>query len=280
MMTTAPGVHAPRTLEAALELLADAPPELRLVAGGTDIMVMLHAGVVRAGALLDLWKLDELRGIALEDGALVLGALTTYTDLVASPLVRHRLPVLAEIAATIGAIQIQNRGTIGGNLCNASPAADMVPAFSALDGEIDLASRRGGARRVSIHDFFLGYRQTCLRPDELLVRVRLPLPAPDERVLYRKVGTRRAQAISKIVLVAAVAGPRLRAAAGSVAPTVVRLRSAETAFAAAGGRPGEPDLRAAILRDIAPIDDIRSTAHYRRRVTGNILCRMLIGKGS
>jgi len=278
----APAVHRPRALDAALALLADAPPQLRIIAGGTDIMVMLHAGITRASALVDLWQLDELRGIALEDGGrtLTLGALTTYTDLIESPLVQAHLPVAAECARTIGAVQIQNRGTVGGNLANASPAADFVPILSALDAEIELASARAGRRRVSIHDFFVGYRKTCLMPDELLTRVRVPLPAPGERLHYRKVGTRRAQAISKVVLVAAIAGPTLRAAAGSVAATVVRLRGTEAACAAARGRPTASDLRAALERDITPIDDVRSTAQYRRRVTGNILCRLLLEQGA
>jgi CO/xanthine dehydrogenase FAD-binding subunit len=230
-------------------------------------MVMLHAGVVSADALLDLWKVDELRGISVDKGALVLGALTTYTDLIRSEKVPQ---VMKESAATVGASQIQNRGTVGGNLVNASPAADFVPVLSALDATIDLQSKRG-SRSVSIHDFYLGYRKTCMQADELLVRVRVPMPAAGERTWFRKVGTRRAQAISKVVLAAALEGKRLRVAAGSVAPTVVRLRKTEAAFA------GDGDLKAAIAEDIAPIDDVRSTAEYRRRVTINLITRFLCG---
>ena len=258
-------VHSPRTLDSALTVLADRPPQLRIVAGGTDIMVMLHAGVVQAEALLDLWKIDELRGLSIDKDALVMGALTTYTDLIQSPLVPV---VLREAAATVGAAQIQNRGTVGGNLANASPAADLAPVFSALDATIDLASKRGG-RSVSIHDFFVGYRKTCMADDELLVRVRLPLPKAGERAWFRKVGTRRAQAISKVVLAGTLEGKRLRVAAGSVAPTVVRLHKTEAAFARGA------DLRAAIRQDISPIDDVRSTADYRLRVTSNLILRFV-----
>jgi CO/xanthine dehydrogenase FAD-binding subunit len=262
---TTPAVHCPRTLDAALSVLADRPPQLRIVAGGTDIMVMLHAGVVSADALLDLWKVDELRGISVDKGTLVLGALTTYTELIRSAKVP---PVMRESAATVGAAQIQNRGTVGGNLANASPAADFVPVLSALDATVELQSKRG-ARSVSIHDFYLGYRKTCMTPDELIVRVRIPLPGSSERTWFRKVGTRRAQAISKVVLAAALDGTRLRVAAGSVAPTVIRLRKTEAAFASGG------DLKAAIAEDITPIDDVRSTAEYRRRVTTNLITRFL-----
>ena len=248
-----------------MSVLATRPPQLRIVAGGTDIMVMLHAGVVSAGALLDLWKVDELRGISVDSGTLTLGALTTYTDLIRSDLVP---PVMRESAATVGAAQIQNRGTVGGNLANASPAADFVPVLSALDATLELQSKRG-ARSVSIHDFYLGYRKTCMEPDELIARVRVPLPAAGERTWFRKVGTRRAQAISKVVLAAARAGKTLRIAAGSVAPTVIRLRKTEAAFANDG------DLKAAIAEDITPIDDVRSTADYRRRVTTNLITRFL-----
>jgi CO/xanthine dehydrogenase FAD-binding subunit len=273
-------VQTPRSLEAALAAWADMEPGARVVAGGTDLMVALHAGVLEASTLLDLWKVRELAGISEDGGWLELGALTTYTDLIESGLVRRRLPALVEAAATVGAVQIQNRGTVGGNLANASPAADLAPVFSALDALVVLASRARGVRQVSIHDFFLGYRRTCLEPGELLTAVRVPLPPPGEQVVFRKVGTRRAQAISKVVLAAAlsVAGKRLtriRVAAGSVAPTVVRLRRAEAALGGASLPVSSEAVQAAVAGDVSPIDDVRSTAAYRRQVVGNILWRFL-----
>lgn len=277
---SAPPVEAPRSLSAALGAWADMAPGARIVAGGTDLMVMLHAGLLEPTALLDLWKVKELGGISEEGEWLELGALVTYTALIESPLVRRRLPVLAEAAATVGAVQIQNRGTVGGNLANASPAADLAPIFSALDAVVVLGSRARGVRQVSLHDFFLGYRRTCLGPGEILTAVRVPLPPPGERVVFRKVGTRRAQAISKVVLAAAFTFEgarltRLRAAAGSVAPTVVRLARAESQLSGATVPVSAPAVHAAIADDITPIDDVRSTAAYRRRVTGNILWRFL-----
>jgi CO/xanthine dehydrogenase FAD-binding subunit len=279
---TAPRVHAPRSLDAALALLAEREPHRRVIAGGTDLMVALHAGSVQADILVDLWKVDELRGIHSDGQTLRVGALATYTDLMRSALCRERLPALAEAAATVGAVQIQNRGTIGGNLVNASPAADLAPLCSALDAELELRSRTR-MRRVSIHAFFTGYRATCLEPDELLTAIHLLLPAADESVRFRKVGTRRAQSISKVVLALAVrsAGGRitsLRAAAGSVAPTVVRLASTEGALRGEAlplGEPARARVRALVAADISPIDDVRSTAAYRRAVCGNVLWRLL-----
>jgi CO/xanthine dehydrogenase FAD-binding subunit len=282
---TATRVYTPRSLDAALTALANAEPGCRVIAGGTDLMVALHAGVTSAPALVDLWKVQELRGIERKGGHLLIGALTTYSDLLGSAIIAHDLPALARASAQVGAAQIQNRGTIGGNLANASPAADLAPVLSALDAELVLASRRTGERVVSLHQFYVGYRQTCLAPDELLVAVRVPLPAPRERVLFRKVGTRAAQAISKVVLAAAVAVDagrvtRLRVAAGSVAPTVVRLRATEAAAAGVAvplSQPAGAALRAACNQDITPIDDVRSTAEYRRRVVANLVIRLLEG---
>src|SRR5262245_63000318 len=148
--------------------------------------------------MLDLSRIDELRGIALEGGSLILGARTTYTEIRRSALCREHLPALAEAAATIGAAQIQNRGTLGGNIANASPAGDTLPILLAADAVILVGGQRG-EREIAAKDYFVSYRKTALAPDELILHVRFPIP-PGREMRFRKVGTRRAQAISKVVM--------------------------------------------------------------------------------
>ena len=194
-----PPSESPTRLEAAYALLADASAAWRPLAGGTDLMVQMTGEIGEPPErVLDIWALDELRGIAVESDALVIGALATYTELRQSPLVAEFVPALAEAAATIGAAQIQNRGTLGGNVANASPAGDTLPVLLALGAEIVLGSA-AGERTVAADDFWTGYRTTARRPDELVVRIRVPL-ASDRVVRFRKIGTRRAQAISKVVM--------------------------------------------------------------------------------
>jgi len=282
-------VERPRTLAAALARLA-APERPCPLAGGSDLYVAIEAGRAPARRYLDLSRLDELRGIVADRGALRLGALTTYTDLRRSRLVARRAPVLAEMAATVGAAAIQNRGTLGGSLGNASPASDPAPVLLVLDAEIELAARRGRAverRRVPIARFFTSYRETAMRADELVVAIRIPAAALDGwRHAYRKVGARRAQAISKLVVATAVrtgGRPRrfagVRIALGSVAP--VSMRATATEELLLGGRLDDDALldtaRRRLREEIAPIDDLRSTAAYRARVAGNLLEEMLRG---
>jgi CO/xanthine dehydrogenase FAD-binding subunit len=256
------------------------------IAGGTDLMVRITGEMGEPpDRLLDLWRLDAMRGIELDaNGSLVIGALSTWTDLRHSPLVLRELPVLAEAAATIGAIQIQNRGTIGGNIVNASPAGDSLPVLLATDAAIVLGSGRG-ERTVTASGFWTSYRQTARADDELVLRVIVPLPRA-RRVRFRKVGTRRAQAISKVVMAVAWredagAWRDVRVALGSVAATPLRIRAAEAALE--GARPDKATAdraAAAISAAIEPIDDVRSTAAYRREVTGRILHRLLRDEGS
>jgi xanthine dehydrogenase small subunit len=252
------------TLDEALRVLRD---EARTpVAGATDVYVALNFGTLGARQFLDIWGIDELRAVTTRGDALVIGALATYTSLIRSPLVRERLPMLVEASRLVGGVQIQNRGTLGGNLANASPAGDSLPVLAAAEATVVVRSL-GGERRVPVDAFFTGYRATVLRPDELIVAVEIP-PVRG-RQWFRKVGTRAAQAISKVV-VAGVRGAEPRFALGSVAPTVVRARDTERALA--GG--ASIDEAAEILaEEIAPIDDVRSTAEYRRRVAVNLLRR-------
>jgi CO/xanthine dehydrogenase FAD-binding subunit len=285
-----PPLESPTRLEAAYALLAEADADgaaaWRPIAGGTDLMVQLAGEIGDPPArVIDIWGLDELRGIAVEADTLVIGALTTYTEIRRSPLVAEFVPVLAETAATIGAAQIQNRGTIGGNVVNASPAGDTLPVLLALDAEVVLGSARG-ERSVAADEFWPAYRTTARRHDELVLRVRVPL-ASDRQVRFRKIGTRRAQAISKVVMAlawraASDADPwtDVRLALGSVAATPIRARATEAALE--GQRPTADTAdaaRDAIEAEIHPIDDVRSTADYRRAVAGRVLHRLIRDAG-
>lgn len=236
------------------------------IAGATDVYVGLNFGTVRAKRFLDIWPLDELRTISVVDDRLVLGALVTYTAMIASAEVRARLPMLIEAARQVGGPQIQNRGTVGGNIANGSPAGDSLPVLAATDAVVVLRSV-DGERRIPFTAFYTGYRATVMRSDELIVAVEIPRVAGTQ--WFRKVGTRAAQAISKVV-VAAVRAPSPRVAVGSVAPTVVRLAATERALA---GDAGIDDAMIALREEVHPIDDLRSTAEYRRRVTENLVRR-------
>ncbi len=278
---------SPRELKAAYALLADASAGAwRPLAGGTDLMVQVAGEIGEPPArVLDIWRLDELRGIGVHDGSLVIGALTTYSELRTSPEVRESIPALAEAAATIGAAQIQNRGTIGGNIANASPAGDTLPVLLAVGAQMVLGSARG-ERTVDADDFWPSYRTTALAPDELLLRVRVPV-LPGRQVRFRKIGTRRAQAISKVVIAMAweaaaadVPWTDVRLALGSVAATTVRARQAEAVLE---GRTPTREVAeaavAALTTELRPIDDVRSTAKYRRLVAGRVLHRLLRDEG-
>jgi CO/xanthine dehydrogenase FAD-binding subunit len=253
----------PRSLADALRLLRDDGP-LVPMAGCTDLYVSLNFGTLKDVRFLNLWRLPALRTIEMRGGLLSIGALATHTDLIRSALVRRRVPMLAAAAREVGGVQIQNRGTIGGNVANASPAGDTLPVLAAAEATVVLRST-AGTRRIPFTQFYTGYRQTVRRPDELIVA--LEIPAIRGRQCFRKVGTRAAQAISKVV-VAAVVGDRPRIALGSVAPTVVRATRTEAAIAAGASI---EDAQQTLVDEIAPIDDIRSTAEYRRRVAANLL---------
>ena len=276
-----PASVRPGTLPEALALLAGGA--WRPIAGGTDAMVERAAGIPDARGYLDLGALDELRRIRLEDGALVLGAATTYDELRRSPLVGAHVPVLAEMARQVGAVQIQNRGTLGGNIATASPAGDSLPVLLALDAEIVVGSTRG-ERTIAAAVFFPAYRRTALAADELILRIRVPI-RPDRTVVFRKVGTRQAQSISVVVLAVAWrpedgAWHDVRVALGSVAPTPIRARAAETALEGAPPSKEVAAVAAATLAaEIAPIDDVRSTAEYRREVAGRVLHRIVLDAG-
>jgi CO/xanthine dehydrogenase FAD-binding subunit len=288
-MPAEPPVESPRNLAAAYRLLAAGTandgPVWRPLAGGTDLLVQITADVGPSPErVLDVWGLDELRGISLDGDELVIGALTTYTELRRSSVVLELIPALARAAATIGAAQIQNRGTIGGNIANASPAGDTLPIWLATDALFVLGSA-GGERSVPAADFFTAYRQTARRDDELILRVRVPL-LPRRHVRFHKVGTRRAQAISKVVMAVSwltgddEAWDATRVALGSVAAIPVRAKTVELVLD--GRQPVAATAEGAVVAleaEISPIDDVRSTADYRRLVAGRVLRRIIRDEG-
>ncbi|MFQ5426601.1 MAG: FAD binding domain-containing protein [Gaiellales bacterium] len=267
----------PSSLSEALAVLADFELDALPVAGCTDLMV----GEVEPRNVVDLLCIPELRGIELRDGQIDIGAAVTFSQLRRDPHVQGELPILAEAAATIGGWQIQNRATLGGNIANASPAGDSLPVLLALDAELLLAGP-DGERGIPFTDMHTAYRQTALRPGELITRVRIPRPPESCVQRFRKVGTREALAISKVVLAFAAAVSdgvlsHVRLAAGSVAPTPIRLRGAEAVLE--GQAPDYALAERAALAARAgasPIDDVRSTARYRSFVLGRVVRRIVL----
>ena len=243
-------------------------------------MVLLEAGKLPAGKYLNIWQLPELRGIEVTPEHVTLGAVTTYTQIRKNPVLLAEFPLLCGAAAETGSIATQNRGTLGGNIANGSPAADSPPALLVYDAELELASSKG-SRWLPYNDFHTGYKQSRLRPDELIARIRLPRGKQNWKQHYHKVGTRRAQAISKVCFAgtARIENAKIvdvRVAFGSIAPTVLRATATEVFLR---GATLSPSLviaaKEALAREIAPIDDVRSTARYRRVVAQNLLAEFL-----
>lgn len=261
-------------------MLAREPGVWKPFAGGTDLMVLLEAGKLVHKNYLNIWSLNELRGIEVNKTHVTLGALTTYTQIQAHPLLRSEFSMLCKAASETGGLAIQNRGTVGGNIVNASPAADSPPALLAYDAELELASSAGN-RWIPYHGFHTGYKQMLLRPDELLTRIRLPRQTSNKLQYYRKVGTRKAQAISKICFAGMVTMndstiAEVRVAIGSVAP--VPLRCVETEAALRGQKLDSntiADAKRTLAQEIVPIDDIRSTKNYRLQVSLNLFADFL-----
>ena len=259
-------LFTPTSVREALRML-DGEAALTPMAGCTDLYVALNFGTLKETNFLNLWELDDLRRIETRGTVLSIGALATYTEIINSRAVRSRLPMLAAASSEIGGPQIQNRGTLGGNVANASPAGDTLPILAAVDAIVLLKSVHGD-RRVPFGEFYTGYRRSVLQKDELIAAVEIP--AVKGRQWFRKVGTRAVQAISKVVMagVDPGRGEAPRVAVGSVAPTVVRLPSTEAAL---GSGASIDEARRVLLDEIAPIDDVRSTAEYRRQVAANLL---------
>jgi CO/xanthine dehydrogenase FAD-binding subunit len=269
-------LRTPSNLAAGLDLMAREPGEWRPFAGGTDLMVLLEAGKLPHRRYLNIWNFRELRGIALSDAEISLGALATYTDIRRQPELQREFPLLCLAAEETGGVATQNRGTIGGNIANGSPAADSPPALLVYDAALELISANG-TRRVSYANFHTGYKKMNMRPDELVARIILPRGGIGWTSYYRKVGTRRAQAISKVCIAAAaklVNGEiaDIRIALGSVAPSVIRATKTENTLRGKKLDAAAIEAaRAALAEEIAPIDDLRSTSRYRSRVAQNLL---------
>jgi CO/xanthine dehydrogenase FAD-binding subunit len=273
-------LQTPANLAEALRLLADAPNVWKPFAGGTDLMVLLEAGKLAHKQFISLWHLPELRGIAVTDNHVTLGAMTTYSQLQAHPILQSEFPLLCQAASWTGSVAIQNRGTIGGNIANASPAADSLPALLVYEAELELISARG-SRWMQYQSFHTGYKHTAMQSDELIKAIRLPRVTNEWMQHSRKVGTRKAQAISKVCIAALAQIENdfirdIRLAFGSVAPVPVRCVQTEAVLKYRTiDHAAINDARAMLANEIKPIDDVRSTAEYRLRVAANLLAEFL-----
>lgn len=270
-------VLRPRSAGEAVKIYAKTPHAVPL-AGGTDFMVVWNMGMANGKTILDISNVREWKKIETFKDCVRLGALVTHSEIQENPVIRARFPLLMQACATIGALAIQNRGTLGGNIANASPAGDTFPPLCVYEAVVHAASLKG-KRRIPMSEIFTGVKKTRLEAGELIEAVEIPYPARrPSRQFFRKVGTRAAQALSKVVAAGLLwldrAGrvEELRVALGSVAPTVRRLKEAE-GFLRGKKLTREMMERACELvrRDISPIDDIRSTAEYRLKVTENLL---------
>jgi CO/xanthine dehydrogenase FAD-binding subunit len=272
---------APNSLDAVLQVLADSPDRYTPIAGGTELMVALGAGRLQPKKLISLWGLEELRFIEVTSDAIVIGAASTFTDIRKHPVIADEFSILNQAATWTGSVANQNRGTLGGNIVNASPAADSPPALLAYDAELTIISTRG-PRTLPYRDFHLAYKETALEPDELLHSITISRNLRGYKTYIRKVGTRNAQAISKVAI-AALARMKnghiedIRIGAASLREYPARLTTTEQSLA---GKPITSATiaaaRAATLTETRPIDDIRSTAKYRATVAANLLEEFLL----
>jgi CO/xanthine dehydrogenase FAD-binding subunit len=273
---------APGTLAGVLQLIASEPGTWTPIAGGTELMVAHAAGRLPASRLVSLWGIDDLRFISCRPESIAVGAGATFTDIRSNSDIATDFPLLARAATWIGSIANQTRATIGGNLVNGSPAADSSPALLVYDAEVELISVHG-ARRIFYRDFHTGYKKNALEPDELLYAIHLPRRFANHRHYLRKVGTRRAMAIAKVALGATALAKdgiisELRLAAASLAAFPTRLYRTEDSLCGKRVDTGTRSAaRAALLSEVLPIDDIRSTAEYRRHVAANLLDEFLAG---
>ncbi|MFQ5529919.1 MAG: FAD binding domain-containing protein [Gemmatimonadota bacterium] len=259
----------PGSVREALGMLADVPTAIPL-AGGTDLLVHWPANhSARDATYLDIGRLDQLRAHRWTDDALIVGGTTTYWDLIRDPRTARDLPLLVDAARQVGSIQIQARGTWAGNIANGSPAADGVPVLMAYDAVVVVQSERE-VDRIPLSEFYLGYKDMRLAGDQLITEIRVPL-APRIRQRFDKVGSRRAQAIAKVGLATVRAEDGWRVVAASLAPTVRRCPSVEALLDSESSAGGPEAFETALAADVSPIDDIRSTAEYRRRVAARLL---------
>ena len=272
---------APGTLAGVLQTMAAAPGEYLPVAGGTEVMVMLGVGRLQAKKLVSLWGVKELRFITESADTLTIGAGATFTDIRKNKLIAAEFPLLAQAASWTGSIANQNRGTLGGNIVNASPAADTPPALLAYDATVEIVSARG-TRMLDYAEFHKGYKKIALEADELLYAVHIPRKFAGTFQRIRKVGTRNAMAISKVAL--AIVATKTGDVVSEIAIGGASLREMPYRCVAAESAVRGNALDTATIKDackalageIAPIDDIRSTGRYRVQVVCNILEDFLV----
>ncbi len=275
-------VLTPHTLEEALNLLQENQAGLRIVAGGSDVIVQLRDGIIRTNKLLNIVSLKELKFIKKIKDRIHIGSLATYSDVINESLTQKHAWILVDAAKQIGAIQLQNTATVGGNLGNASPAGDSLPPLYALDAVVVTRSK-ASRREMPIEQFFLGYRKTALRPDELIEEVYFDALARDDRGAYLKLGLREANAVSIVDVAVVLRGMSsdasfadARVALGAVAPTIQRARKCEEALI--HKRLDEGILwKAARLasEEAAPITDIRGSAEYRKNMVVSLVYQAL-----
>jgi CO/xanthine dehydrogenase FAD-binding subunit len=267
---------APTTLDAALQILASSPENYTPIAGGTELMVALGAGRLQSHKLISLWNLEELRFTEETTDAIIIGSASTFTDIRNNAAIAKHLPLLTQAASWTGSIANQNRATIGGNIVNASPAADTPPALLVYDAEVTLVSSEG-ERTIPYRDFHLSYKKTALAPGELLHSITILCNFIDYKTYIRKVGTRNAQAISKTALAAIATKSNniiqdIRIAAASLREVPARLYATEQSLL---NQPINPETiataRTTLINESKPIDDIRSTAKYRTAIAANLL---------
>ena len=271
---------AASSLSDVLALLADSPGAWTPIAGGTELMVAHAAGRLNTPKLISLWGLAELNFIRVRDESISIGGGVTFAQIRRHAAIAQDFPLLSRAASWIGSIANQSRATLAGNIVNGSPAADAPPALLVYDAEIELISQQG-TRRLPYSNFHLGYKQSVLKPDELVLALHLPRRFAKHAQYLRKVGTRKAMAITKVALAgtAIVAQNRvteIRLAAASVADRPMRMTSAEASLM--GNELSSETMRAArtaLLNEVRPIDDIRSTGEYRKHVAANLLDEFL-----
>jgi len=260
----------PTNLDESLAMLADGDGRIVPIAGGTDLLVSWTHRVKDDLTLMDLTRLrPALQGVTLDDDSCTIGGMATYWDVINHPAVSTEFPLLPDAARQVGAIQIQSRGTWAGNIGNGSPAADGVPVMMAYDATVELASTRG-RREVRLDEYYTGYRASVRQSDELIVAIRLPR-RPRSVQWFHKVGARRAQAITKVGVAVVSDAEGWRVVANSVAPIVCRCRNMEQALDAGRSFANPGEILTELEQDIAPIDDLRSTASYRATVLSRIL---------
>jgi len=268
------------TVSEALEVLSGNNETLKILAGGTDLLVMIQENLISPGELLDISRIEELKGIEEDEGRIRLGALVTHGRIAESSLLREKALPLVESCTEVGSPQIRNLGTIGGNLVMASPSGDSIPALYVLGAEVILASKEG-ERSIPIEDFLIGVKKSVIRPEELLVAVTFPGMRADDRGFFKKLGQRKALAISKVSISAIVSlrdgvVTSVRIALGAVATTVIRTPRTESFLV---GQALTPEVISEAARlcseESRAITDIRSTAGYRDEMAGLLLARGL-----